>query len=269
MNSLISRVDHLVIAVDDLQGATDDYALLLGREPSWRGAHPLTGTTNTLFRLDNTYVELLAGVGAGSEGLIAMSLGTDDIEASRDALSGLASPPVEGTGKDVRTSAMRRWKTATCDPSQTRGVAMFLIEHLSPPDALPPALPAADAPVVAVDHVVVMTSDADAAIALYRDRLGFDLRLDRSFDDLGARLCFFRVGDLILEVAQHGRTTSEGLDRLWGISYRVPDIEAAHARCRQAGITVSDVRIGRRPGTKVFTVKSHTHEVATLFLAKD
>lgn len=269
MNKLVERVDHLVIAVEDLERATQDYSLLLGLEPSWRGAHSLMGTTNTLFRLGNTYVELLAGSGGATEGLIAMALGTDDIEESVNALEGLASPAVEGRGEDTKTQAVRRWKSAMLDPSATRGVAMFLIEHLSPADALPPALSLSGAPVEAIDHVVAMTSDADEAIGLYRDRLGLDLRLDRTFRDLGARLCFFRVGDLILEVAQHGASTSEVLDRLWGISYRVADIEAAHARCARDGVATSEVRVGRRPGTKVFTIKSHTHGVATLFLAKD
>ena len=53
-------LDHVVIAVRDLDAATADYTALLGREPSWRGEHPKYGTQNTLFRIDNTYIELLA-----------------------------------------------------------------------------------------------------------------------------------------------------------------------------------------------------------------
>ena len=37
-----------------------DYVALLGRGPSWHGRHPAFGTRNVLFRLANTYVELLA-----------------------------------------------------------------------------------------------------------------------------------------------------------------------------------------------------------------
>ena len=53
-------LDHVVIGVRDLDGATRDYATLLGRGPSWHGSHPKYGTRNTLFRIDNTYVELLS-----------------------------------------------------------------------------------------------------------------------------------------------------------------------------------------------------------------
>ena len=36
----MSVVDHIIIAVQDLDQASQDYALMLGRAPSWRGTHP-------------------------------------------------------------------------------------------------------------------------------------------------------------------------------------------------------------------------------------
>jgi hypothetical protein len=59
---------------------------------------------------------------------------------------------------------------------------------------------------------------------------------------------------------------SDGPDHLWGLSWRVPDIAKAHARLRSAGVDLSDMRTGRRPHTRVFTVRSHTTGVATLVL---
>ena len=55
-------------------------------------------------------------------------------------------------------------------------------------------------------------------------------------------------------------------DRFWGISWRVPDIDAAHARLVAAGFDVSEIRTGRRPGTRVATVRAETHGVATLLI---
>jgi hypothetical protein len=46
----------------------------------------------------------------------------------------------------------------------------------------------------------------------------------------------------------------------------VPDIAAAHARLKAAGVELSEVRDGRRPGTQVFTVQSHTANVPTLVI---
>src|SRR4051812_14036322 len=90
-------LDHVVIAVEDLQHATHDYTALLGRQPSWRGEHPTYGTQNTLFRVDNVYIELLGLASSKTkdkrwaaalsrfleqrgEGLYALALGTSDIE---------------------------------------------------------------------------------------------------------------------------------------------------------------------------------------------
>jgi hypothetical protein len=55
---IAAAVDHVILAVADLEVATAAYAALLGRAPSWRGVHPGLGTRNAIFRLDNTYVEL-------------------------------------------------------------------------------------------------------------------------------------------------------------------------------------------------------------------
>ena len=45
----MSVVDHIIIAVEDLEKASQDYALMLGRAPSWRGTHPDYGSANTCF----------------------------------------------------------------------------------------------------------------------------------------------------------------------------------------------------------------------------
>jgi hypothetical protein len=78
---------------------------------------------------------------------------------------------------------------------------------------------------------------------------------------------FFRCGDLVVEIAHDlAAGVSAGPDRLWGLSWRVPDAVAARARLRANGIDVSDVRPGRRPGTSVFTARDGTCGVPTLML---
>jgi catechol 2,3-dioxygenase-like lactoylglutathione lyase family enzyme len=147
-------------------------------------------------------------------------------------------------------------------------VLLFAIQHLSSSDLLPPAERAAASAVAGVDHVVVRTTDAEAARRLYGDRLGMRLALDRTFEKWGARLLFFRVGGLTLEVAASLREEADpsAADRLWGIAYRVPDADAAWERLTEEGFDLSEVRQGRKPGTRVFTVRSKTHGVATLCL---
>ena len=59
---------------------------------------------------------------------------------------------------------------------------------------------------------------------------------------------------------------SEAPDRLWGLSWRVANADAAQARLKQSGVNVSDVRTGRKPGTRVFTVRDNTLGVPTLIV---
>ncbi len=286
---MLHRIDHAIVAVRDLEAAAATYTQLLGRLPSWRGHHPQLNTANALFRLDNTYIELLAPAGDGpfadlvsarlradGEGLFALAFGTDDADACAVQLRArgiAATDPVDGQGRDDATKAERRWRTVFLPAADTRGVNLFAIEHVSPPDALPATAPLGNgaAVITGVDHFVVMTADADAARTLYGDQLGLRLALDRSFEARGVRLLFFRLGGVTLEcAAQLGAAAAPDVpDRLWGISYRVSDVAAACARLSATGFDVSEVRTGHRPGTRVCTVRRETCGVATLLIGPD
>jgi catechol 2,3-dioxygenase-like lactoylglutathione lyase family enzyme len=124
---------------------------------------------------------------------------------------------------------------------------------------------------LAIDHVVVRTRAPERAIALWRDRLGLRLALDRVFPERGVRLLFFRSGGITLEYAAPHPTSDgdPGRDRLYGISYRVPDLEARCARLLAAGVDVSSIRPGMKPGTRVASVRAGTAEVPTLLLEAD
>ena len=53
----------------------------------------------------------------------------------------------------------------------------------------------------AIDHVVIRSADPEATIAFYGDQLGLRLALDRTFEERGVRLIFFRVGGVTVEIA--------------------------------------------------------------------
>jgi catechol 2,3-dioxygenase-like lactoylglutathione lyase family enzyme len=158
-----------------------------------------------------------------------------------------------------------RWKRTRASTDATRGVRLFFLEL---DGERPRAKATADAPVTGLDHVVVSTGDSDRAAALYGARLGLDMALDRTHQDWG-QLMFFRCGDLIVEVVRRPVAGGDAdHDKLWGLSWRVADIDAARARLLKAGIDVSDARTGRKPGTRVMTVRSGTCGVQTLFLER-
>jgi len=283
---VLARLDHVILAVGDLDAAARSYARLLGRSASWRGEHPGAGTANALFRLENTYLELLAAAGEGplgavvrdwlaahGEGPVGLAFGSDDVSASREELvaHGLEPGPVQKEmGRDVESGASLEWQRVALPLARTRGVVLFAIEHLSPAELLPivPPLGDAAAAVYALDHAVVRTPDPEAARALYGEGLGLRLALDREFPQWGARLLFFRVGDVTVELASElgAEPTRDAGDRLWGLSWRVRDADAARARLAASGFDVSEVRPGRRPGTRVLSVRDGTHGVPTLLL---
>ena len=118
-----------------------------------------------------------------------------------------------------------------------------------------------------LDHLVIRTTHPNRAAALYGARLGLDMRLDRTEPKWGARFMFFRCGDLIVEVVHNlNEEPSDAPDKFWGLSWRVANAEAANARLKQSGFDVSEIRPGRKPGTRVFTVRDNTLGVPTLMI---
>ncbi len=286
---MIHSLDHVIIGVRELEAATETYTKLLGRAPSWRGEHPGQGTANALFRLANMYLELLGVTGDGElarglrerierdgEGLVGFAFGTDDADdcAAQLRARGIeAQGPIAGSGVDSRTGAKREWRNVMLPPAAMRGVFAFAIEHLSPADALPPArVTGAQAGAVeALDHVVVRSADAEATKRIYGESLGLRLALDRTFPERKVRLLFFRVGGVTVEIGSALEAPAEPNtpDHLWGLAWRVPDADAARARLVEAGFSVTPVRSGNKPGTRVCQVERDTCGVPTLLIAPD
>ena len=55
--TIINTIDHLIIAVEDLEAAEGDYEKVLGVGSVWRGTHKELGTSNVIFNFENTYLE--------------------------------------------------------------------------------------------------------------------------------------------------------------------------------------------------------------------
>ena len=55
---MFTRLDHLIVAVKDLEKAEDNYKKLFGIVPVWKGKHKDFGTSNSLFNFENIYLEL-------------------------------------------------------------------------------------------------------------------------------------------------------------------------------------------------------------------
>jgi catechol 2,3-dioxygenase-like lactoylglutathione lyase family enzyme len=276
---VISGLDHVVVLVKDIEAGTKAYELLLGRSPSWRGDGD--GSKTILFTLDNMSLELMAPagdaptarrirevIGQSGEGLASLCFAVSDIARIHRRLDRVALKPdpiadVESHHAD--SGATLHWKRTRAATDLTRGVRMFFLELAAP---RPLSAAASASPLLGLDHVVISTEDPERAAALYGARLGLDMALDRSHHEWG-QLMFFRCGDLIVEVVKRPVADADLThDKLWGLSWRVADINATRARLIAAGIKVSEVRAGRKPGTRVMSVRDGTCGVHTLLLER-
>jgi catechol 2,3-dioxygenase-like lactoylglutathione lyase family enzyme len=276
---VITGLDHIVVLLADLDGGAKAYQLLLGRSPSWRSAPD--GAETVLFTLDNMTLELMSPVGNSptadsirrvikiwGEGLASICFRVGDIAKTHRRLDRVALKPdpiAEVESRDLASGALLHWKRTRIATELARGVRMFFLEL---DQERPHSAAAADAPVLGLDHVVVSTEDPERAAALYGARLGLDMALDRSHQDWG-QLMFFRCGDLIVEVVKRPVAGADKTtDKLWGLSWRVADIDATRARLAAAGIDVSEVRTGRKPGTRVMSVRDGACGIHTLLLER-
>lgn len=275
MSGFIDGLDHVVVLTRDLGVSAASYSALFGRSPAW--AHEGDGAASATFTLANTSLELLASTGEGEagsrvtaaleahgEGLVSLAFRVADIDAAERRLErrGLSPQPVTTTEQshDGQRLSWRRTRAM----EGTHGIRQFFLQM---DGERPPSPATTEAPLTALDHVVVSTPDPDRAAALYGARLGLDMALDRSNPAWGMRLMFFRCGDLIVEIAhplKAGR--GDGPDTFYGLTWRTGNIAAAHARLGEAGFALSPIRTGRKPGTAVFSVKDKTSGVPTLVL---
>ena len=276
---MIDRIDHLIVAVKDLEAAEDNYKKIFGHDPVWRGAHESLGTKNSIFNFNNLYFELLAanGKGAGAslvnssieengEGLAGLVFGSDNIETTKQQLSSKGyelSALALGEGFDEDAGKKRTWESLFLPHEITRGLFSFAIEHKTGKlDVLDRFT--SDC-VHKLDHVVINTNDAEGFIQAYEKDLGIRLALDQTVEKWGGRMLFFRLNQTTIEVIAR---PDEGIskDSLWGLAWDVEDLEATHTRLTKLGIEASDVKEGRKPNTLVSTIKSNTCNIPTLFI---
>lgn len=280
---MIIGLDHIVLLSPSIDEAEATYSALLNREADWRSKDSL-GSASVFFQMETMALELMSPSGAGpmsrrlhtlldneGAGLQSIVFSSKSLPDTQRLLArrGLKSEEIQpGESIDPAHGAARSWSRFRLADEVTNGVKMFVLQRQNnDPLSYKPA--GVDA-VTTLDHVVINTTNPDRALALYGAKLGLNLALDRSNAEWDARLMFFRTGGLTIELAHRlskGETTAP--DKLWGLSWRVPDIDAAHARLKAAGRQVSDPRPGRRPGSRVFTVKNGTLGVPTLILASE
>jgi catechol 2,3-dioxygenase-like lactoylglutathione lyase family enzyme len=252
---MITRLERVVVAVDDLLEAMADYERLLGVPPS--------DAAEGLFALRNTSLQLVERETAQIAGREVSSAGVAGLVFEEDS---------RGASEAAEAAERAEW----LDLADTRGIPIALAR-----DDVDAAAPDRDVDarevVAGLDHVVISTGDLAAARALYGERLGLRLALDRVFEKRGIQILFYRVGATTVEVVgplsqadrpEAGRFPKHE-DRFGGLAWEVADVDAIQARLASQGFDVSEVRTGHKPGTRVCSVRSSTHGVPTLLKGPD
>jgi len=258
---MITRLERVVVAVDDLLEAMADYERLLGVPPS-DAAEGLFALRNTSLQLVERETAQIAGREVSSAGVAGLVFEEDSKGASEATEAAEAAEAAE--------------RAEWLDLADTRGIPIALAR-----DDVDAAAPDRDVDahegVAGLDHVVISTGDLAAARALYGERLGLRLALDRVFEKRGIQILFYRVGATTVEVVgplsqadrpEAGRFPKHE-DRFGGLAWEVADVDAIQARLASQGFDVSEVRTGHKPGTRVCSVRSSTHGVPTLLKGPD
>ncbi len=229
---MVSRFDRIVIGVPDLPAAIGEYRLLLGVPPAEPGERQYA-VPGARFVLPNTVIELVQSPYQNPRirGIVFGDPGSGNADMP------LANP----RGLDIQL----------CDGSGTDG----LRTHVGP----------SGESTLRVDHIVLRTADAASCIELFGERLGIRLALDKTVPQWGGRMLFFRAGKVTLEVIESQQEKPEA-DYFWGIAYQCQDLSGTIEALVKRGISLSEIRAGRKPGSQVATVKSHCLGIPTLLL---
>jgi catechol 2,3-dioxygenase-like lactoylglutathione lyase family enzyme len=275
---VITALDHFVLISPDIETAVTAYQLLLGQRPAWRAE--ADGIATAVFETGNTALEIMAPVGdspgadrlreISAEGakLTSLVYRSDDIAADHHLMTRRGLGPSDITGGSsthAETGVQRTWQRFRIPDQRMAGLKTFILQ----PHPRDPSPPPPQGSVTALDHLVINTPNPERAVANYGARLGLRLALDRTAEEWKTRFLFFRTGGLTLEVIHRLGQAHDPADpdSIWGLTWETDDLTAAHQRLSDAGLDLSEIRTGRKPGSEVFTVRNGTQNVPTLFIA--
>ena len=133
---MIEALDHVAVAVRDLDRAASAFGTLFGKRADWR--EEAAGARHAWFQLANMALDLVQPDGAGEsgdrvraqiaahgEGLWGLAFAVSDFDETRRLLARRGAPSADPAAL-LSTDA---WRLAFVDPAATHGVSIALAER--------------------------------------------------------------------------------------------------------------------------------------------
>ena len=228
---MITAFDRIIIEVENIQSAVSQYSALLGPLEIYADCARLV--------LANICIELHEKPSKTGAQISGLALLDDELREEQQT-----SIAVDTRGLQLSCSGFRNGLNSVSSTPTPTGIT-------------------------AVDHLVIQTNDADDCIRLFGENgLGLRLALDQQVPEWGGRMVFFRMGKMTLELIQNLKEPPPQ-DFFWGITYLCTNIDATVSLLDEAGVEHSSIREGRKPGTRVATIKSHCLGLPTLLISPE
>ena len=213
-------LDHVLIAVRDLNQAARAWTADLGLTLSPGGVHPGRGTHNRLIVFQGEYLELIAFRDGSEgtirptmadlldrrEGLYMFALGTDDIGGTVSDLRSRGvdvEDPVDGAREGGDGAPGYTWKSAAIPTGATPGSETFIIQHdntMTERYAEPPGLFPHPSGATGVRSLVIAVGDAEAAASSWQAVFGLQPpELLEEVADVGERRARLRLRNCHLD----------------------------------------------------------------------
>src|SRR5215467_9314542 len=217
---MLTRIDHVMICVPDLQHGIDTYTRL-GFTISPGGVHPGQGTHNAIAFHEEDYLELLSvrdrdeylssHPGGGlleflvqGGGCRYVAVQSDDLVADVAQMRqrGVDVSDARNGARQTPTGQVLRWKAARLGARHP--LPLFFIEHLTPLSERRQAAQASSPPngALRVERVYIAVADVAAAAETYSHVLGMPVPKVQRGAVIKADMAVFDLGPTGLTVAQ-------------------------------------------------------------------
>jgi hypothetical protein len=272
--TMLLGLDHAIIAVRDLDAASEQLAHTLGLAVTQGGQHPRVGTHNAIARFGVDYLEIIAirdereasaeergraiiDFLRKGDGWLGFVLGSDDLEGDMEAASARGMHlvgPFPGERERPNGTTLR-WKTARFAASPYGQRIPFLIQHEASEEERRGWAPGDGHPLgaVGIPSVSLAVKDLDSATAGYERLLGKQPDVVEDVPALPARRARFQLSgfhiDLLQPAGGEGGLAGflrERGDGLFLVSLAVRNLEESVRFLRGRGTAVGDPTPRRR-----------------------